>query len=63
MLPRLAPLVGAFLKEEDGPTAVEYAVMLPLIILICFASIGLIGKASSGNFNSPKISTALGSGS
>ena len=32
-----------FLKEEDGPTAVEYAVMLALILITCFAAIGSIG--------------------
>jgi pilus assembly protein Flp/PilA len=33
-----------FLKEEDGPTAVEYAVMLALILITCFAAIGSIGQ-------------------
>jgi pilus assembly protein Flp/PilA len=32
-----------FLKEEDGPTAVEYAVMLALVITVCFAVIATIG--------------------
>ena len=32
-----------FLLDESGPTAVEYAVMLSLILLACFASIGLLG--------------------
>lgn len=32
-----------FLREEDGPTAVEYAVMLALIITVCFAVIASIG--------------------
>ncbi|MCX7702428.1 MAG: Flp family type IVb pilin, partial [Gemmataceae bacterium] len=26
-----------FLKREDGPTAVEYAVMLALIVVVCIA--------------------------
>ena len=33
-----------FLKEEDGPTAVEYAVMLALIVVVCLAAVGTIGK-------------------
>ena len=33
----------SFLRSEDGPTATEYAVMLALIVLGCFASILLIG--------------------
>ncbi len=32
-----------FLKEEDGPTAVEYAVMLALIVVVCLAAVGTIG--------------------
>ncbi len=32
-----------FLKGEDGPTAVEYAVMLALIIAMCIAAIALAG--------------------
>lgn len=32
-----------FLREEDGPTAVEYAVMLALVITVCFAVIATIG--------------------
>ena len=32
-----------FLAEDDGPTAVEYAVMLALIIMVCFAAIQSIG--------------------
>ena len=31
--------VAEFLKKEDGPTAVEYAVMLALIIVVCIAAI------------------------
>lgn len=48
-----------FLTKEDGPTAVEYAVMLALIILVCFGAIGVIGTRSSANFNSPAIGNAL----
>lgn len=39
-----------FLKEEDGPTAVEYAVMLALIVVVCLASIGTIGTEASTQF-------------
>jgi pilus assembly protein Flp/PilA len=35
--------IKQFLKEEDGPTAVEYAVMLALIIVACIVSIGAVG--------------------
>ena len=36
-----------FLKEEDGPTAVEYAVMLALIVVVCLAAVGTIGTESN----------------
>ena len=39
-----------FVKEEDGPTAVEYAVMLALIIMVCFAAIGTLGTATNAKF-------------
>lgn len=41
-----------FLKKEDGPTAVEYAVMLALIIVVCIAAVRLIGTRSNATFNS-----------
>jgi pilus assembly protein Flp/PilA len=40
-----------FLKNEDGPTAVEYAVMLALIIVVCLAAITAIGTAASNTFS------------
>ncbi|MGE3805516.1 MAG: Flp family type IVb pilin [Gemmataceae bacterium] len=52
-----------FLCDEEGTTAVEYAVMLAMIILVCFVTIGLIGSASSSNFNTTAVTTALGSAS
>lgn len=36
-----------FLKREDGPTSVEYAVMLSLIIVVCIAAITTLGKNSN----------------
>jgi len=35
-----------FLKAEDGPTAVEYAVMLALIVVVCIAAITQIGSSA-----------------
>ena len=40
-----------FLKREDGPTAVEYAVMLALIIVVCIAAISALGSNSSNTFD------------
>jgi pilus assembly protein Flp/PilA len=39
-----------FLKEEDGPTAVEYAVMLALIIVVCLTAVGTIGSEANTKF-------------
>ena len=47
-----------FLKEEDGPTAVEYAVMLALIIVVCIAAITAIGTNANSTFSS--VGSALG---
>jgi pilus assembly protein Flp/PilA len=43
--------MARFLKAEDGPTAVEYAVMLALIIVVCIGSITLLGKNANNTFS------------
>jgi pilus assembly protein Flp/PilA len=48
----LALKVQRFLVSEDGPTAVEYAVMLALIIIVCLVSIQAIGTNANATFNS-----------
>lgn len=39
-----------FLKEEDGPTAVEYAVMMALIIVVCIGAVKTIGDNARARF-------------
>jgi pilus assembly protein Flp/PilA len=39
-----------FLVTEDGPTAVEYAVMLALIVIVCLTAIQAIGTNASTTF-------------
>ena len=39
------------LVSEDGPTAVEYAVMLALIVVVCLATITTIGTRANATFN------------
>jgi pilus assembly protein Flp/PilA len=51
MLSKLKSAVKNFLKREDGPTAVEYAVMLALIIVVCIAAISALGSNASNTFN------------
>ncbi len=47
-----AEKVRKFLKSEDGPTAVEYAVMLALIIVVCLTAIQSIGTNANATFTS-----------
>lgn len=47
----LANKVQRFLVSEDGPTAVEYAVMVALIIIVCLAAISTLGQQASNAFN------------
>lgn len=46
----LAKKVHRFLVAEDGPTAVEYAVMLALIVIVCLTAITAIGTNASTTF-------------
>jgi pilus assembly protein Flp/PilA len=48
---KLVSSVANFLKREDGPTAVEYAVMLALIIVVCITAITAIGTNANKTFN------------
>lgn len=43
--------VKNFLMAEDGPTAVEYAVMLSLIVVVCLAAVTALGTSASATFN------------
>jgi pilus assembly protein Flp/PilA len=51
--------VKRFLTSEDGPTAVEYAVMLALIVIVCLTAIRAIGTNANTTFND--VATQLGS--
>jgi pilus assembly protein Flp/PilA len=59
----LALKVQRFLVSEDGPTAVEYAVMLALIIVVCLTAIQAVGTNAASTFNtvSSKIGTSSSS--
>jgi pilus assembly protein Flp/PilA len=56
---RFQQLVSDFLKLEDGPTAVEYAVMLALIIVVCIAAITALGQNANNTFTS--VGNSIGS--
>jgi pilus assembly protein Flp/PilA len=53
--------IERFLREEDGPTAVEYAVMLALIIVVCVGAIQAVGTSADQSFSNPTLNNALGS--
>ena len=55
----LAQSVVNFLKREDGPTAVEYAVMLALIIVVCITAITTLGTNANKTFTT--VGNAIGS--
>ena len=57
----LAKKLQRFLVSEDGPTAVEYAVMLALIIVVCLTAINSLGSNANTTFSN--VSGSIGSGS
>ena len=50
--------IKRFLVSEDGPTAVEYAVMLALIIVVCLTAITSVGTNANATFS--EISAQIG---
>jgi pilus assembly protein Flp/PilA len=46
-----AQRVRRFFRSEDGPTAVEYAVMLALIVVVCLVAITSVGTQASTTFS------------
>jgi pilus assembly protein Flp/PilA len=55
----LKNFVVDFLAREDGPTAVEYAVMLALIIVVCITAITALGSNANKTFTG--VATTIGS--
>jgi len=51
--------VTRFLKAEDGPTAVEYAVMLALIVVVCITAITALGTNANKVFANVALNTAV----
>jgi pilus assembly protein Flp/PilA len=58
MFAPMLSFVKDFLSREDGPTAVEYAVMLALIIVVCIVAITALGSNANKTFT--KVSTTVG---
>jgi pilus assembly protein Flp/PilA len=51
MFERFTSSLVNFVKGEDGPTAVEYAVMLALIIVVCISAITVLGTNANNTFS------------
>jgi pilus assembly protein Flp/PilA len=51
LLPHLTRRVVDFLQDEDGPTAVEYAVMLALVIVVCVSAVTALGANATNTFS------------
>jgi len=49
-LKNLAQYLRRFLASEDGPTAVEYAVMMALIVVVCLTAITSVGSNAKSTF-------------
>ena len=58
MLAAIAHGIIEFLKAEEGPTAVEYAVMLALIIVVCLVAITALGTSANATFGN--VGSAIG---
>jgi pilus assembly protein Flp/PilA len=52
-----------FVKREDGPTAVEYAVMLALILVACIATVTSLGGNVNTTFDTVDQAAAKGASS
>ena len=58
MLRHLLQNAVNFVRREDGPTAVEYAVMLALIVVVCIAAITSLGQSAKATFSNVALNTA-----
>ena len=55
--------IPKFMRSEEGPTAVEYSVMLGLILLVVIGSISYLGTVVSDSYDdsSTKINDKISS--
>jgi len=51
--------VTRFVKDEEGPTAVEYAVMLALIVVVCLTAITTLGTNATNTFSNVALNGTL----
>jgi pilus assembly protein Flp/PilA len=60
---KLGAAVVRFIEKEDGPTAVEYAVMLALIVVVCLGAITTLGQNANNTFSNVALNGTLTSAS
>jgi len=53
--------IARFDQNEDGPTAVEYAVMLALIVVVCLTAITALGSNANKVFSNVALNAASSS--
>jgi pilus assembly protein Flp/PilA len=53
--------IQRFVTSDDGPTAVEYAVMLALIVIVCLTAIRSVGNNAKNTFQNAANSLRTGS--
>jgi pilus assembly protein Flp/PilA len=58
---KFSQAVVSFVKDESGPTAVEYAVMLALIIVVCITAVTALGNNAKNTFSN--VGSVVGTGS
>ena len=51
-----------FLRDDEGATAVEYAVMLALIVGVCVGAVLSLGDATAASFGSSRDSILSATG-
>jgi len=51
--------LSRFLADEDGPTAVEYAVLLALIIVVCIAAVTTLGNNANATYSNVALNGVL----
>jgi len=51
--------ITRLIRADDGPTAVEYAVMLALIVVVCLAAIRTVGTNAKTTFTT--VANSIGS--
>jgi pilus assembly protein Flp/PilA len=61
MFPNLQKSFRRFIRSEDGPTDVEYAVMMALIIVVCVSTITTLGTNAKTTYTTAGNAAKTGS--